>query len=63
MKDKEDEWERFESSDQHSRYSISPHTRADDGAALPGPTGQVDVGYAQMDLLPLAPRYEVACDL
>lgn len=32
-------------------------------SGLPGPTGHVDVGYTQMDLLPLGPLYEVACDL
>lgn len=51
----------FESSDQHSRYSISPHTRTDDGAACRVPPAKLT--WAIMDLLPLGPLYEVACDL
>lgn len=39
------------------------HADADDGAACRVPPANLDVGYTQMDLLPLGPLYEVACDL
>lgn len=46
----------FESSHQHSIYSIS-FFYSEMTQGLLGPCSQHDVGFTQMDLLPLGPLY------